>query len=628
MSGIVAVHYTDGSAAEPTVREVTAALAHRGPDGSGVWCGDGVGLGHQHHCTLPESVGHSFPRSVAGVTVTADLRLDNRAALCSTLEVADDVPDADLVAHAYRRWGTAYPSRLVGAFAAVVWDPERRRLVCARDHMGVKPLYYARGAHGVAVASEPGALLRVAGVGRTPDDTRVGDYLAGRFQDRTSTFYGDVSRLPPAHSMVVTEGEVTLERYWDLTDVDPLPTAHQTAYDDRFRDLFEQAVTDRLRSDGRVGSLLSGGLDSSSIVSVAAADWARRGHDPLRTFSAVFDTVTACDERPYIDAVVDSAPVKPTYIDGDGFGPLVGLDRHLGARSQPYYPSLCMLVWGLFAAAERSGTAVVLQGYGGDQTMGSDVRGYLRGLLGRGQLRPFVTEFRGYLDNYPWLDTRSALWGDVLAPLAPQPLRRLRHRLRDQETYLEGLPTPVDSQFARESGLLERVAADRRRGKPVTQRAVRQRALTASEPAFNLELNDVIGAVHGVEPRFPYFDKRLVEFALALPPGTTVSDGLDRTIVRRALGDVLPDAVRTRTDKAEFSPNVVHGLNTYDAELVRETLGGGPLAADRYLDAGAVRAMVEQPPERRTVAEARVLATATTLERWFRGFTSVGKPSG
>lgn len=619
MSAIAAVLARDGTGVTATVDRLTRALAHRGPDGSGVWHGDGAGLGHQHHCTVPESRNASFPRHTAGAVVTADLRLDNRADLCATLDVDGDVPDADLAAYAYRRWGTAFPTHLLGAFAVAVWDPERRRLVCARDHLGVKPLYYATSDGTVAVASEPGPLVGLAGVAAAPDERRVGEYLAGLY-DETATFYADVSPLPPAHVMTVTEEGVDPERYWSLAEVDPLPESHQSAYDRRFRDLFERAVTDRLRSTGRVGSLLSGGLDSSSIACVGADTLADRGDAPLWTYSAVFDTVTACDESRYIESVLDGGAFEPTFVDGDGFGPLVDLDEHLRYRRQPYYPSLFMLVWGLFRVAGRD-VDVVLQGYGGDQTMGSDVRGHLRGLLRRGRLPSFVREFRGYLENYPWLDARSTLWSDVLLPLVPQPLRRARHRLFDDDHYLDGTFVPLDPSFARESGLLDRIAADRRRQPPVSQPAVRRRSLAAGEPAFNLELNDVAGAVHGVEPRFPYFDKRLVEFAVALPPGHTVSEGLDRTVVRRALADTLPPAVRDRTDKAEFSPNVVHGLETYDLGVVERTLFDGSAAVDRYLDADELRSSFERFQRDPAVDDARALAMATTLERWLDDYT-------
>ncbi|MDS0260023.1 asparagine synthase-related protein [Haloarcula sp. S1CR25-12] len=623
MSGISAVLCGDGTSAAPAVRQLTAAQSHRGPQGSGYWCGDAVALGHQHNCTLPEARGRSFPRQVDGVVVTAALRLDNRAELCAAFGVASEVPDTDLVAHAYRRWGVDYPRHLVGAFAAVVWDPERRRLVCARDHMGVKPVYYAETADGgVALASEPGPLLGLDGVRSAPDEHRIGDFLVGRFADSSRTFYEDVSRLPPAHRLVVTDDGLDRTRYWSLSEVDPLPEAHRSAYDERFRDLFERAVADRRRSVGPVGSLLSGGLDSSSIAGVAATQRAAAGAPPLRTFSAVFDTVEACDEGRYIDAVLGSGAFDPHYVDGDGIGPLVGLDRHLDHRGQPYYPSLCMLIWRLFEVAGQCDTGVVLNGYGGDQTMGSDVRGYLRGLLGRGQLPTFAREFRGYLDNYPWLDARDALWDDIARPLVPDRLRRLYHRRFDEADYLDMAFAPLDGGFARRSGLVDRIAADQRRGQPRTQRAIRRRALTTDEPAFNLELNDIAGAAHGVEPRFPYFDKRLVEFAVALPPGHTVSDGLDRTIVRRALADVLPAAVRDRTDKAEFSPNVVYGLQRYDTDLVERTLADGEPAVGRYLDGDALANAVGRLRNGLTASDARTLAMATTLERWLQRIPS------
>lgn len=621
MSGILAVLARDGGGVDPSVLEsATDRLAPWGPHASGTVRDGPAALGHRLLWATPEAGRVDHPVARGDVVVTADARLDNRGELTSALDAAPDVADAELIATAYERWGEDCPDRLLGAFAFAVWDRTRERLFCARDHTGLKPLYAVTGPSTAAVASAAPPLLALPGVSDAPDDHRVGDYLAGLFADRRRSFFDSIERIPPGHARTITAEGVDERCYWSLADVDPLPSAPRERYERRFGELFEAAVSDRLRCHEPVGSLLSGGVDSSSIVCVGGRLRAARGEAPLHTFSAVFDEIPACDEREYVQAVRDAVQTVPHDVHGDRIGPLGDLDELLDVRGEPYYPSLFTLIPTLYGTASEAGVRAVLHGYGGDQTMGSDVRGYLRGLVRRGQLRTFAREVRAYRRRYPWLRWRGVLGRDVLRPLVPEPLRRLRHAAFDDERYVANALASIDPAFARRSGLVDRLAEDAVASPPRSQRALRREALTTDEPPFNLELNAAAGAAAGVEPRYPYLDKRLVAFAVALPPGTTVRNGLDRTIVRNGLADDLPTAVRERDDKTEFSPNVVHGVETYELDRIEAALFDGAPAAGTYLDVDALADRFDRfRSGEGTVTDARDLLMATTLERWLAG---------
>lgn len=626
MSGVVAVlDRTDGAAPQAAVDPMLEALAHRGPDGTGRWFGSGVGLGHQLHATTPEALEASPPEALEAASerdgtlvVTADVRLDNRAALCRTLDVDGNgtVTDSELLLRAYDRWGVDCAVHLLGAFAFALWDGDRGQLYCARDHVGVKPLYVADTGERFVAASEPGPVLDRAGVSQAPDEHRIGDFLIGHYAGG-ATFYEGLDRVPPGHWSLATADGVRTEQYWSPASVDPDALAGVTDYERRFRELFTDAVAARLRTARPPGSLLSGGLDSSSIATVADELLTADGRPPLRTFSAVFDEITACDERAYVDAVHESGRFEPHYVHGDRLDPLADLDDHVEHRRAPFYPSLFVLIWGLYREVGQSDAAVVMQGYGGDQTMGSDLRGYLRGLARRGQLRTLADEIREYADRYPGLSPRDVLWNDVLKPLAPGPVRSVRRALHDSDP-LASTMVSIDRSFAERTGLDDRLAADARQPPPRSQRELRRSAVEPGEPTFNLELNDVAGAYFGVEPRYPYFDRRLIEFSLALPPGETVRDGLDRTIVRDALAGTLPDAVRERSDKMEFSPNVVHCARTYAMDRIERTLFDGRPDAARYLDVDGLRRSLDRLQSEGDVGAARDLLLSTTLETWLR----------
>ncbi|MCU4974880.1 asparagine synthase-related protein [Halobacteria archaeon AArc-m2/3/4] len=611
---------------DETLARLHDRLGHRGADGGEKWSNGSVGFGHQQLHTTPESLAATLPTTVDGLTITADARIDNREELFEALEVELDsprsqerIPDSRLLLEAYREWGVTCPTRLLGAFAFAVWDHDRESLFCARDHVGVKPLYYHCTDDLFAFASELPALRTVTPTELTPDERWIGDYLAGRLDDRTATGFEELERLPPAHTITITEADRTLRRYWSLEDIDPLPPVDDDTYERQFRDLFTDAVDVRLRGQRPecVGSLLSGGLDSGSIASVAATLRTHRGEPPLPTFSAVFEDVTDCDEREFIDAVTDAGGVESHTVHGDQFGPLADAETLLEHFGRPFYPSLFLLIPRLYAAAADEGVRTILHGYGGDQTMGSSVQGYFRGLARRGQFPTLARELRAYRRRYPWLSTVDVLWRDVLAPLAPQSVRRFRHSRFETDRYVERSMASIDRQFARRTGLDTRLETDAVCQPPQSQRELRRQALAAGEPSFNLELNDAAAAAVGIEPRYPYFDKRLIEFSLALPPGATVTNALDRTIVRDGLAGVLPRAIRERDDKMEFSPNVVHGTTTYDLETIERTLFDGTPTAETFLDVSDLEAGFERlQTDTGTASDARNLSMATTLEWW------------
>lgn len=260
---------------------MAACLAHRGTDGMGLWCEGPVGLGHRMRWTTPESLHETLPfsRPSEKRAITADARLDNRDELSASLNVSDRaVSDSTLILLAYDRWGDACPERLLGDFAFVIWDGRREALLCARDPMGVKPLYYHHQPNRLfAFASEIKALLCLAEIPRRLNEQRVADYLVPILEDMEATFFRDIVRLPPGHRLLLDSRGLALQRYWSLDPAREVRLDSDEAYAEAFRTLFTDAVRARLRSAYPVGSLLSGGLDSSSITCAARSLIATNG---------------------------------------------------------------------------------------------------------------------------------------------------------------------------------------------------------------------------------------------------------------------------------------------------------------------------------------------------------------
>lgn len=583
MSGITGLYApeqgVDGDALDGMVRRID----HRGPDGSGTWTDGSVGLGHQLLCTTPESRHESLPDATDGLVVTADARLDNRDELRAELDVAaspDSIPDSRLLLAAYDRWGEQCPEHLLGAFAFAVWDESERTLFAARDHMGVKPFYYYRGDALFAFGSEIKALLALDGVPCRLDEARIGDYLAEALEDKTATFYEGIRRLPPAHALHVTPSGLTTREYWSLDPTRRVELGSDEAYAERFRELFTEAVRCRLRSAHPVGSTLSGGLDSSSVACTAAEILES---DQLHTVSAVFPDVLVCDERPYIEAVLDHVDVTPHFVRADQTSPLSEFERVVWHQDEPFYAPNLFIHRNLYRTAARHDMRVLLDGLDGDSTVSHGID-YLTDLARSGRIRRAVSEARALAPSRG-VAPRTMLFEYVIRPTVLPPLRHLRQSIQgDGETA--SIPPLVDSEFARTIDLRQRLEDDEPDspdGLP-SARVSHYEDLTSGLVPYALEVADGAAAEFALEPRYPFFDKRLVEFCLALPPEQKLQQGTTRFVLHEALAETLPDEIYARCGKTSLSANFERNLLRFERPRLEETILDPPAYLTKWFD--------------------------------------------
>ena len=223
MSGVAGVYFLDGRPVDRGLLErMTDSITHRGPDGVGIWNSGPVGLGHRMLWTTPESLHEQLPLEdkTAKIVLTADARIDNRDELMAVLDLPRnterEISDGELILSAYEKWGEQCPEKLVGDFAFAIWDERKQRLFLARDHFGVKPLYYYRSDRVFVFASEIKALLCLPEVPRRLNEARVADYLTVMMEDKTVTFYREIFRLPAGHSMTVSREGAPARPYWAL----------------------------------------------------------------------------------------------------------------------------------------------------------------------------------------------------------------------------------------------------------------------------------------------------------------------------------------------------------------------------------------------------------------------------
>ena len=269
--------------------------------------------------TTPESLHETLPFEEENLIITADARIDNRKELLEKLDIEnkEKISDSYFILKAYQKWDEKCPEKLLGDFVFVIWDKNNKKLFCARDHMGVKPFSYYLSDDLFLFASEIKALFAITNLPLKLNETYLSNYLTLINTDRSSTFYENISRLPASTSLTITSDSNNLNKYWKLNRNHKVRLNSDEEYVERFRDIFTEAVNCRLRSAFPVGSMLSGGLDSSFITCIAQNILKNENKMRLKTFSAIFDTVPKSNERYYIEKVLLSDEFDSYFINAD-----------------------------------------------------------------------------------------------------------------------------------------------------------------------------------------------------------------------------------------------------------------------------------------------------------------------
>jgi asparagine synthase (glutamine-hydrolysing) len=592
MSGIAGIYNLDGRPADRTrLQRMADAMAHRGPDGLSCWLHGPVGLAHAMLHTTPESLRETQPLQddAGALRLILDGRVDNRGELRAALQSKGLPPrsdtDAELVLRAYACWGEDCPRHILGDFAFALWDETTRTLFCARDALGIKPFYYYAGQHAFVFGSELRQLFEGADIAREPNEGMIGEYLANAITSREETLYRGILRLPPAHWLRVQQGKLQLRRYWDIDPARAIRYRTDAQYAEHFMEIFAEAVRCRLRSQGGVGAELSGGLDSSSVVCMVQSlvrTGAAEGAD-VETFSLAFPGLP-CDESAYIEEVVRKSGARSKVLPPHAPGPSCHeayVRRHLDF---PGYPGNYM--WdSIRHALSDKGYRVLLTGLGGDDWLaGADFyyvellrRLKFRDLLGRARRDATENGIGGAAADF-YLELRE----DLLPLLPPAMLQAVRTALGRA-----GVPAWIRPQFARRGRLRERLEKkpDRHRFENRAQRD-HYRLLNSGYLVHSFEYDDRPAAGAGFEMRHPFHDRRMVEFALALPPDQLWREAQSKFVLRQAMRGILPERVRQRQTKADFSHSVASAFQALGGEALFDTLA--PEMADR-VDAAQLR---------------------------------------
>ncbi|HEX4529169.1 MAG TPA: asparagine synthase (glutamine-hydrolyzing) [Acidimicrobiia bacterium] len=586
---------------------MTARIAHRGPDGEGFFEHPLASLGHRRLAIIDPVGGHQPVGTDDGlVQLTYNGEVYNFRELRAELEPLGHTfhtsCDTEVVLHAYLEWGTDCFARFNGMWALAILDlrdghgdaGRAPRLVLARDHYGIKPLYYARSGSGrVLFASEAKAVLADPELETAPDRQWLYDYLLHGLHDhQPQTAFAGIRALAAATWAVVDADGVHEQTYWT-----PTLSSDAPADPAEFRARFERSVERRLVADVPAGTCLSGGIDSSSIVAMASRllsehvpDAVSLG-DRLKTFSIVYDG-DPIDEREYMDAVLAEVDAEPAFAEPTSERFVDELDRLVWHQDEPIVSTGPYAQWCVMRLAQPKVT-VLLNGQGGDELLAGYVPYqyvYLRELLRRRRLGAFARE--------AW-ESR-----DVLKPLVK---RRLADRRRAlpikpllRPALYDGLEPP---KFQRsQDDLKRRLVADLQ---------------TFSLPSL-LRYEDRNSMAFSMESRLPFLDQELVDWVLQLPSSAIVDRGWSRAILRDGLRGVLTEKVRTRRWKVGFTTPETRWLRARRA-AVQGLFRSPEFCARPYWDAVGLAAAFDRFCAGE-VEPSQIFWRAINTEIWLRVF--------
>lgn len=588
MNGIYGLFNLDGApAAANQLAAMQEVLAFWAVDGAAQWSGGNFAMGCLHQATTPEAVGERLPLhdSASGLTLTAGAQLSNRAELLDHLKIEVNqspncVTDSEIILRAYQQWGQDCVLHLEGDWHFAIWDERAQRLFLARDHLGNTGLYYFHRPHSFAFASSKKALLVLEFVPKSPDLLRIAQVLTAWPGDGVRTGYEGIRRLPPAHRMTVTASKAKVERYWFPENISELQLNSDDEYVDAFLEVFTRAVAACLRSQHPVGVTLSGGLDSGSVMAVAANLMRQRDESLIAFTSAPLSDPSPYINRRRVGDETQLAQIAARYARGvehhlvrsESVSPMAGIKRMLWVHDEPGHAAGNQYwIAAVLEAARERGVGGLLTGQLGNITIswaGAEenlLPKLLAGDIG-GFWRAFESVGRG-AGLGRWHNARRFLLKPLVWPLRVQFHKRWRSRREPWREY-----SAICPDFAREINLGQLMAqAEFVPGLALPNTSQqRLRFIQSGQADLGARWFEK-GAAYRLAVSDPTQDKRVIELCLAIPEAQFRRDGVDRWLLRRAMQGYLPDEVRLNTRRglqaADLGQRVLNHQNEIEAAL-------------------------------------------------------------
>jgi asparagine synthase (glutamine-hydrolysing) len=620
MCGITGIVAPEGVMVDKSVLDrMTQSLQHRGPDDQGVFIHDNVGLGHRRLSIIDLSSGHQPVFNEDGtIVVVYNGEIYNFKEIKMELEACGHSfkthCDTEVIVHAYEQWGEACPNKFRGMFAFAVFDQKTSNVFLCRDRVGVKPIYFAIENHQLFFASEVNAILK--GIAKRPgvNYSRLDFYISLGYVPGDETLFAGIRKLLPGHTLTYKNGDMRINRYWDLSDTQPLQISLEEAKD-KFESMLMDCVRMRLMSDVPLGAFLSGGLDSSAIV----ACMSRISPDPVKTFTVGYSDDPASSELEYARMV--AAHFKTEHhefvLSADDF--FESLDLLLTHTEEPVVESAAVALYRISKLA-REHAIVLLSGEGGDEILA----GYPLHKL---------TRYINYAHAFFRLVPRQVL--DQIGPMFANATEKKRK-------YWDWVRQPLRERYQSISNDVTdsiKNAMYHQSFAPYIGTAVRDYFITLFDqmPSGHSDLArmayvdinswlpedlllkaDKMTMATSVELRVPFLDHKLMEFCVSLPDKYRLKGNQGKYLLRQVMEKYLPHEIIHRK-KRGFPVPISKWFRTSLQKQIREILLDEKSVGRQYFKVSYIEYILNRHAEGREDLSRRIF-TLLALELWHRKY--------
>ncbi|HGJ64476.1 TPA: asparagine synthase (glutamine-hydrolyzing) [bacterium] len=541
------------------LKQMNIVQRHRGPDDEGYFVDENVGLAHNRLSIIDLSpLGHQ-PMSNEDGTIW----IVYNGEIYNYLEIIPDLKskghifksktDTEVIIHAYEEYDIDCLQRLNGMFAFAIWDSRKKQLFCARDRFGIKPFYYYHNDDYFIFASEIKAILEDKKIQLSVNNQILYNFLRyGIINYNNETFYCNIMQLPSAHCLILRQNEISIEKYWDIEPENELNDKSDEFYAEKFHELFEDSIRIHLRSDVPIGTCLSGGIDSSSIVCVAndllfpEKNLKESIKDHQKTFSSCFEDLRF-DERKYINKVIEKTGAETNFIFPSSKDLIKDIDKIIWYQDQPFNSISIFAQWNVMKLASESGVIVLLDGQGADELLA----GYppyfganFEELARKMALCSLLKERVLYAQNRGYSFLKSIFF--ALAGSISQIWKNSNKN--DMISFQSELPEALSNEGCEALGNLYKP----KYFKDILKNRLYYDCIKGYRLSSLLRYEDRNSMAFSLESRVPFLDYRLVEYVFSLPDRCRINKGWTKAVLRNAMKGILPEEIRMRKDKMGF----------------------------------------------------------------------------
>lgn len=519
----------------------------------------------------------------SNLKIVSDARIDNRSDLIKEMHLEEHISNSQLILELFLKFAFDTPAKLIGAFSFIIWDPVKKILFCARDQMGIKPLNYYFENGLFIIATQKKSILCFEEVDKTPNWRNIFNGQSGMGIPPHSTNYQKISVLPPAHFLMYQEGELQIKRYWELDTSKRITFKHESDYVDRFRELFSLAIKDRMDATGRLGTHLSGGLDSSGISGIVHSLSKNQEQEALY-FSYGFEKKHFKGQK-----ILLENSLAFDFIDyhdiGDNF---INVHKHVQRSYAEMVEEECLFCDGFSKsnnvnteyeiqhAAKEHGANVILSGFPGDELVSSFCRPYYLEYFERRQwIKYFTKKMRS---RHEKKEKIRAFGGAVFSSINKSLTNKIAAYYYNKKGANKGyfgsnnyFNRDYFDKFDKEGSLNEIVTFPMVHfGFPTSLREYQKNHICRPHTSRRIASENLTGLNFGLEYRYPMTDIRVLQFLLAIPMEQKIAPTMTRKIFRLGTKGYIPDSIRLREDKSSGSLKPM--LHFYNRKFGRSPL--------------------------------------------------------